>query len=147
VNSNVLFCYPNNRRLAKHLLDTTNRLGAYQNRCEERATIILIQLKINESCRWSQKELSLRPHLIFTTSIELISILTPMLDIQCALRTRDHICFPPSSLSRSSRRVRSWGLVSIRSVPQATVSHQMPAFRKHIDLDSDHPLLSSDLSE
>jgi hypothetical protein len=26
-------------------------------------------------------------------------------------------------------------------------SYQMPAFRRHIDLDSGHPLLSSDLSE
>ena len=44
-------------------------------------------------------------------------------------------------------RVRSCGLISIRSVTQANASYQMPAFRRHIDLDSGHPLLSSDLSE
>jgi hypothetical protein len=110
--------------------------------------IFVISLRLQTGSQRGHKQLLLTPHLIiFTTSIELIPILTRMLDIQCALRTIDKICLPPSSLSRNSRRVRSWGLVSISSVTQANASYQMPAFRRHIDLDSGHPLLSSDLSE
>lgn len=146
-NSGFLYRYLKIQRMAKHLVDKPSCLTACQRRCEKLVAIRWIQLKIKEGFPKGQTELLLRPHLIFTTSIELIPILTRMLDLQCARSTIDKICLPPSRLSRSSRRVRSWGLVSIRATTQANASYQMPAFRRHIDLDSGHLLLRRDLSE
>jgi hypothetical protein len=47
-----------------------------------------------------QKQLLLRPYLIFTTSIELIPILMRMLDVQCAQREIDKILSPEQFASK-----------------------------------------------
>ena len=55
----VLYRYPKNQRMARHLVDKTGCLEACQKRCEELAAILWIQLKINSNCRRGQKELFL----------------------------------------------------------------------------------------
>ena len=69
-NSAFLYRYPKNRRMAKHLVDMTGCVNAYQKRSEELAAILWIQLKIIGSCRRGHKQLVLS--LALTTSPAMI---------------------------------------------------------------------------